>query len=290
LPDVLSSAVGRALATELRRLREHAGMSGDMVAEQLGWSASKVSRIETHRTGVKRRDLDRLLDLYGANEATRVQLAALADEQDARGWWTAYATTFPASYVAYIGLEDSAVTLQSWSPELIHGLLQTEDYARATMRSAFGSPPRVPPGEIQRRVEARIRRQDLLWLRDSREFVFILDEAALRHRLGTAETMRAQLTHLRRLSERPNVTIRMLPFSAAYPIGPCGFAILGFAPAHGTALGDVVYVEHLTGQSFFENEAETYEYRLAFEQLQAAALDEDASMQLVADVARDVWT
>ena len=140
-------AVRRALATELRRLREHASLSGDVVAERLGWSASKVSRIETHRTGIKRRDLDRLLDLYGADEATRHQLEALADEQDARGWWTPLATTFPAAYVTYIGLEDSAATLQSWSPELIHGLLQTEDYARATMQSAFGSPPRVPPAK-----------------------------------------------------------------------------------------------------------------------------------------------
>ena len=281
-------AVRRALATELRRLREHAGMSGDLVAERLGWSASKVSRIETHRTGVKARDLDQLLDLYGADEATRHRLAALAAEQDPRGWWTTFAPTFPASYVAYIGLEDSAVTLHSWSPELIHGLLQTEDYARATMQSAFGSPPRVPPGEIQRRVEARLRRQELFW-RESREFLFILDEAALRHRLGTAATMHAQLTHLGRMSSLPQVTIQVLPFTAVYPIGPCGFAILGFAPAHGAALGDVVYVEHLTGQSFFENEAETYEYRLAFEQLQAGALDPGASMRLVADVARDAW-
>jgi len=265
-------------------------MSGDMVAERLGWSASKVSRIETHRTGVKRRDLDRLLELYGVDEATREQLAALAGEQDARGWWTAYTTTFPASYLTYIGLENSAVTLHSWSPELIHGLLQTEDYARATMQSAFGSPPRVPPGEIQRRVEARLRRQELLSHANSRKFVFILDEAALRHRLGTAATMQTQLAQLGLISGLPNVTVRVLPFSHPYPIGPCGFAILGFAPAHGTVLGDVVYVEHLTGQSFFENEAETYEYRLAFEQLQAAALDSDASMQLVADVARTVWS
>jgi len=263
-------------------------MHGDVVAERLGWSASKVSRIETHRTGVKRHDLDQLLDLYGADEATRDRLTALADAQDPRGWWTAYAATFPASYVAYIGLEDSAVTLHSWSPELIHGLLQTEDYSAATMRSAFGSPPRVPPGEIQRRVEARLRRQELL-SRASREFVFILDEAALRHRLGSPETMRAQLAHLRRISSLPNVTIRVLPFTAAYPIGPCGFAILGFAPVHGTVLGDIVYVEHLTGQSFFESEADTYEYRLAFEQLHAGALDPDASMQLVADTARQVW-
>ncbi|HYK66806.1 MAG TPA: helix-turn-helix transcriptional regulator [Streptosporangiaceae bacterium] len=282
-------ALRRALATELRRLREHASMSGDVVAARLGWSASKVSRIETDRTGIKRRDLDRLLDLYGADEATRHQLEALADEQGARGWWTPLATTFPAAYVTYIGLEDSAATLQSWSPELIHGLLQTEDYARATMQSAFGSPPRVPPGEIERRVEARLWRQRLLWRRDAREYVFILDEAALRHRLGSVETMHAQLTHLRRISGLPNVTIRVLPFTAAYPIGPCGFAILGFAPAHGALLGDVVYVEHLTGQSLFENEAETYEYRLAFEQLQAGALNAATSMQLVGAVARDVW-
>src|SRR5258708_26977180 len=143
MPELPSSVVGRALAAELRRLREHAGLSGDEVAEQLGWSGSKISRIETHRTGVKPGDLDQLLEKYRVDEAQWRQLKALATEQEARGWWVVYANTFPPGYIAYINLEDSAASIHCWSPELVHGLLQTEDYARATMATAFGSPPVV---------------------------------------------------------------------------------------------------------------------------------------------------
>src|SRR5215475_7251600 len=123
VPDLRSSPVHRALAAELRRLREHAGKSGDEVASALRWSASKVSRIETNKTGVKLRDLNQLLNLYGVEEDRRRQLAALASEPEPRGWWTAYADSIGADYAAYISLEDSAASMSCWSPELIHGLL-----------------------------------------------------------------------------------------------------------------------------------------------------------------------
>jgi transcriptional regulator with XRE-family HTH domain len=292
MPELPSSAVRRALASALRRLREHAGMSGDDVADRLGWSASKVSRIETHRTGIKPRDLESLLSLYGVDDAQRSQLRALADEQTARGWWAAYSNTFDGDYISYISLEDSATSFRAWSPELIHGLLQTEDYARATMRSVFGWPPRLPPGEIQRRIDARMRRQALLTRPElkPKEFTFIQDEAALRHRFGTAEVMRAQLALLEQVSQLPNVTIRVLAFAGQHPIGPGGFAILHFAPVHGTTLDDIVYMEQLTRNIFVEEEAETYEYRLAFQQLTDEALDEDSSRALIASVAAEMWS
>ncbi len=290
MPDVPSSAVRRALAAELRRLREHAGMSGDEVAARLGWSGSKVSRIETHRTGIKPDDLELLLSLYDVDHDQRGQLRSLAEEQDGRGWWTVYASTFPPEYLAYIGLEAAAAAVRCWSPELIHGLLQTEDYARAATKIAFGEPPSVPPGEVQRRVDARQRRQEMLTGPDPRQFVFVLDEATLLHRFGTAATMRAQLLKVEQLSHLPNVTVQVLAFAGPHPIGPGGFALLEFAPVHGTRLNDVVYFEHLTGNSFVEAEHETYEYRRAFERLTAEALDENASRDLITKVGREVWS
>lgn len=290
MPDLPSSAVRRALAAELRRLREHIGMSGDEVAARLGWSGSKVSRIETHRTGIKTDDLELLLDLYGVDNEQRAQLRALADDQDARGWWSAYASALRPDYVVYIGLEAAAASVRCWSPELIHGLLQTEEYAREATLSALGDPPPLPPGDIQRRIDARLRRQEMLLQTASRHFTFVLDEATLRHRFGTAATMRAQLLQLARLSRRPNVTIQILAFTAAHPVGPGGFALLEFAPFHGMSLNDVVYMEHLTGNSFVENEAEVYQYRLAFDRLTIEALDEKASRRLISTVAREVWS
>jgi transcriptional regulator with XRE-family HTH domain len=290
LPDLPSSAARRALAVELRRLRERLGWSGDDVALRLGWSGSKVSRIETHRTGIKRDDLELLLSLYDLDDAQRGQLRALADEQEARGWWNAYTSTFLPTYIAYIGLEAAASTIRCWSPELIHGLLQTEDYARAATTIASGSPPLVSPGEIDRRIEARLRRQELLAQPGPQEFFFILDEAALRHRFGTSAIMRGQLIHIEELSHHPHITIQVLAFAGSYPIGPGGFALLQFDPVHGTRLNDVVYMEHLTSNSFVEAETEAYEYDLAFRRLTTAALDEAESRKLLLKVAKDVWS
>jgi transcriptional regulator with XRE-family HTH domain len=290
LPDLPSSAVRRALAAELRRLREHAGLSGDEVAARLGWSGSKVSRIETHRTGIKDADLELLLGLYNVDEDQRSQLRALAAEQDGRGWWTAYASTFAPEYLALIGLEAAASSISCWSPELIHGLLQTEAYARAALEVAYGLPAVIPPGEMHRRIEARLRRQEMLTQAAGKQFVFVLDEAALRHRFGTAAIMHAQLRQVEQLSRLPNVTVQILAFSGSHPIGPGGFALLEFAPVHGTSLNDVIYMEHLTRNTFVEEEMETYEYRLAFARLLAEALDEIASRKLISKIAREVWS
>jgi len=265
-------------------------MSGDEIAERLGWSASKISRIETYRTGVKTADLRRLLRLYEVDHARSAQLMALATQPETRGWWSGYASAFPAEYLSYIALEDSATTLRAWSPELIHGLLQTEDYAVAALAAVFGTPPRIPPGEIQRRVEARLRRQTLLTRSPDGDFRFVLDEAALRHGFGTTATMRAQLAQLEELSRRPGITIRVLPFAGPHPIGPGGFGILSFGPVYGMRLNDVVYVEHLTGQSLLADEQETYEYRQAFRKLTDAALDAEESRALIVSVAGQHWS
>jgi transcriptional regulator with XRE-family HTH domain len=269
-------------------LREERGMSGDDVAARLNWSASKVSRIETNRIGIKPPDLAQLLDLYAVDDTRRSQLRALAAVTETRGWWSAYADTLPAAYVAYIGLENSAASLRAWSPELVHGLLQTEDYAMAVLDAVFGT--RILPGGIRRRIEARLRRQALLTRTDAADLTFILDEAALRHRFGTAATMHDQLDQLERLSRLPAITIRVLPFAGPHPAGPGGFAILTFAPVHGTRLNDVVFAEHLAGQTLLEDEADTDEHELAFRRLSDAALDADSSRALIARIARDHWS
>jgi transcriptional regulator with XRE-family HTH domain len=290
MPDIPSTAVRRALAGELRRLREDAGLSGDEVAAKLNWSGSKVSRIETCRTGVKAADLERLLSIYEVAGLRRDQLKALAEEQDSRSWWVPYAGSLPAAYLSYISLEDSAIGFQAWSPELINGLLQTEDYAMATMGLVSGAEPWTSRNVLQRRVDARLRRQELLRRSDGkRRYTFVLDEATLHHGLGSAATMRAQLDKLVEISKRPGVSVRILAFKSIYPIGPGGFAILHFRPVHNTELDDVVYTEHLTHSSFVETGREVHQYQEAFKRLLGEALDTDESRQLIARVARDTW-
>jgi transcriptional regulator with XRE-family HTH domain len=289
--DFTSSAIRRQLATELRRLREQTGLSGDEVAERLGWSGSKVSRIETHRTGVKREDLDQLLALYQVTEPYRGQLIALAGElAGSRGWWAAYADALREEYASYISLEADATSVSCWSPELIHGLLQTQEYATAVIQSHMRTTSTLPPGELRRRVEARLRRQEILTRDEPAHVSFVLDEAVLLRRFGTAAVMRAQLERLEQVSEMPNVTLRVLALDGNHPIGTGGFIVLRFASVHGTVLDDVVYIEHLSRSSYVEEEDEAYQYQLAFDRLTAEALDEAASAELIRRTAAERWS
>ena len=289
LPDFSSSAIRRRLATELRRLREQTGLSGDEVADRLGWSGSKISRIETHRTGVKKPDLDVLLDLYEVDEDLRGQLKALAGERESRGWWAAYADALPEEYAAYISLEADAVSASWWSPELINGLLQSEGYATAVIQAHMRTTSTLPPGELRRRIEARMRRQEILTRPDPPEVSFVLDEAVLLRRFGTNAVMRDQLGRLDQIAEMPKVTLQVLALEGNHPIGTGSFAILRFAPVHGAVLDDVVYVEELSRSNYVEDENETYQYQLAFDRLAAEALSPDASRELIARTARERW-
>ncbi len=270
-------------------------MSGDEVASALRWSASKVSRIETNRIGIKAADLNKLIDLYNqrsdsplVDDTRRGQLIALASEPEPRGWWNGYADSIGPEYGAFISLEAGAVEERCWCPELIHGLLQTEDYANAIMEipTLTGS---LAPGTKQRRIEVRMRRQELLKNAD-KQFIFILDEAALLHRYGNAEVMRHQMVELDKVSRLPNVTVRVLALAGPHPVfGPGPFTLLKFADVHGTAMSDVVYIEQLTRSDFIEDEDSTYQYRLAFDHIIDKALDDEASRQLIADIAAKRW-
>jgi transcriptional regulator with XRE-family HTH domain len=289
LPDFSSSAIRRRLATELRRLREETGLSGDEIADRLGWSGSKISRIETHRTGVKQADLDKLLDLYEVDEDLRGQLKALAGERESRGWWAAYADTLPEEYASLISLEADAISLSCWSPELMHGLLQTHDYATAVIQSHMRSTSTMPPGELRRRVEARMRRQEILTRSDPVQVAFVIDEAVLLRRFGTRAVMQAQMEKLSDFASLPNVSLQILALEGNHPIGTGSFAILRFAPVHGAVLDDVVYVEELSRSNYVEEEDEAYQYQLAFDRLQADALTKDESRELISRIASERW-
>jgi len=265
-------------------------MSGDEVASALRWSASKVSRIETNRIGIKPADVARLLDLYAVDDARRRQLIALSAEPEARGWWSAYIDSIPSEYATYISLEDQATTIQCWSPELIHGLLQTQEYAQAVMSREFGSPPVLSPRTIHDRVDVRMRRQALL-TGEGKRFSFILDEGTLLRRHGSSQVMSDQLTQLEQVSRLPNVTVRVLAFDGPHPLVLQGsFGALEFAPVQGIDVGAVVYLEKLTGDEFVEDEAAAHQYRLAFERLAEVALNPDESRRLIARTRNELWS
>ncbi|MFF5206359.1 helix-turn-helix domain-containing protein [Streptosporangium sp. NPDC000396] len=272
------------MATELRRLRERAVLSGEEAAERLGWSSSKISRIETSRIGIKVKDLTSLLDLYAVPEGKREALLALARGAGQRGWWDAYSDSLPGEYANYIGLEAEAAAIKSYDGHLVHGLLQTEAYARAVLRVGLMS--LVPPGEIERRIEVRMTRQALLTQDAPLRFWTVIDEAVLHRMIGGPDVMREQLTKLKELAELPNVVIQVLPSALGAHTASAGtFAILEFPGMYDL---DVVYVETMTSSLYIETEAEVFRYNMAFDQLRAMALGPDESMAMIARVAENL--
>src|SRR5829696_7959481 len=148
----------RRLGAELRRLREAAGLTIDKVAEELECSPSKVSRIETGQVSATPRDVRDMLGLYRVDDARREAMVQVAREARQRGWWQKFVDV-PDGVPAYVGLETAATSIDVYMSLIVPALLQTPDYARAVIGAVR---PDLPPSEIDRRVELRLRRQDLL--------------------------------------------------------------------------------------------------------------------------------
>jgi transcriptional regulator with XRE-family HTH domain len=270
------SVRARQLSAELRRLRDAIRLTGEEVAERLGWSPSKVSRIETATTAPSLADLRQLLDVYDVSGTQRERLELLGQNLGQRGWWDAYADTLDSDYAAYIALEDQAASVRWYAAQIVPGLLQSEDYAREIIRSGSWT---YPPGEIERRVQVRMNRKRVLTRTDPLSLMVVLDEAVLHHQVGDLMLMRGQLQHLVEMSERPNVDLQVLPNTAgAHPAVQGEFVIVGFPELIAT---DVVYLENMTSGIYVEREADVFRYSLAFDQLRALALGPEESRALI---------
>lgn len=260
----------RRLAAELRRLRGEASLSIEETAARLKWPGSKVSRIENRQVGVSPRDLRKLLDLYDVGDcAFREELLELGRRATERGWWQSYSSgVIPNAYANLIGLEAEAATIRTYEPELVPGLLQTADYARAVIRAGR---PGDTSGEIDRRVEVRLERQEVL-TRSSPpppKVGVVLNEGVLARRVGGPEVMRAQLEHLMKERDRANITVQILPFSAGeHPamVGP--FTMLTFLDP---ADPGVVNVENVMGALALEKPEDTRSYEEVWNAIQAKA-------------------
>ncbi|HUZ39211.1 MAG TPA: helix-turn-helix transcriptional regulator [Streptosporangiaceae bacterium] len=280
---------GRRLAAELRRLRELTGMTGEEVARLLGWSGSKVSRIELRRTGLKQADLTRLLDLYQVDEPHRTDLLALARESSQRGWLEVVTADFAVGYAEYVQAEAEARSVWNWEPQVVPGLLQSPEYARAVMqgwRSMFA----LPPGDVDRRVQTRLVRQQRLTSDPPLELSVVVDESVLHRKFGDAGVMRRQLNSLVEASRQANLDLRVLPLDGSHPMATGAFTYMQFAQVHDVAAPDLVSVEHLDGSYYLENEDDTHRYRVTFEHLQTHALDREQSRNLISQTASGRWS
>jgi transcriptional regulator with XRE-family HTH domain len=273
----------RRLALELRRLREAARLTCEEVAEHLECSASKISRVETGRVSVSPRDVRDMLELYGVPEQQRDSLVQLSRDSRQKGWWHAYSDTINPQFATYVGLETAASEIRVYEVNIIPGLLQTEDYARTMIRSATMNGSH---DDIERTVALRMARQPALTRDDPPMLWTVVDEAALRRRVGGAELMRAQLEHVLELSSLKNVAMQVIPFAAgAHPAMGRPFVILVFPERIDP---DVVYLEDLTSTLYLEDVDEVDRYNVFFNHLRATALSFEDSAALVTSVLKEL--
>jgi transcriptional regulator with XRE-family HTH domain len=258
-PTVLRIALG----AQLRRLREASNLTTEQAAEAIRATHSKISRLERGRSGAKQRDVADLLSLYGVTDQTeREQLLALTREASVPGWWQQYSDILPRWFELYVGLEKAASVIRSYEVQFVHGLMQTEDYARAVI---LISNAKAPPEEIDRRVSLRIQRQQLLTQADAPGLWAVLDEAALRRSPGGPKVMRAQMERLLELTDLPNVTLQIVPFRVGPHAAAGGpFTILRFPEPE---LPDVVYLEQLNSALYLDQPDDVVDYVTVMDQL-----------------------
>jgi len=266
-----------ALGAQLRRLWEATNHTTGQAAGAIRASHSKLSRLERGRSGVRQRDVADLLTLYGVtDEAEREGLLILARQASARGWWQQYRDVLPRWFERYIGLEEAASVIRAYEVQLVHGLMQTEDYARAVI---LLSSARAPAGEIDRRVSLRMQRQQLLTQPGAAELWAVLDEAALRRPPGGPQVMRVQLEHLLRLTDLPNVTLQIVPFRAGPPASAGGpFTILRFPEPD---LPDLVYLEQLSSALYLDQPDDVTGYLAVMDRLCVQAETGAASQDML---------
>jgi transcriptional regulator with XRE-family HTH domain len=284
LPDARSgpTALRMALGAQLRRLREVSDVTTGEAAEAIRATPSKISRLERGRSSARQRDVADLLTLYGVtDEVERERLLALTRQAAAPGWWQQYSDVLPRWVELYIGLEKAASIIRTYEVQFIHGLLQTEDYARAVILIANSH---APAGEIDRRVSIRMKRQQLLTEPDAPELWAVLDEAALRRAPGGRDVMRGQLEHLLQSTELPNVTLQIVPFHAGPHAAAGGpFTILRFSEPD---VPDVVYLEQLNSALYLDQPDDVLGYMSVMNQLCVQAETGSASKEILGALLR----
>jgi hypothetical protein len=265
------------LGSQLRRLREARGITREAAGYSIRASESKISRMELGRVSFKTRDVEDLLTLYGiTDEQERAQLVSLAREANVAGWWHSYSDVLPTWFPTYVGLEGAAHLIRAYEVQFVHGLLQTEAYARAVVRRGMKGASRA---DVDKRVALRLERQKNLLAEHAPEFHVVLDEAALRRPYGDREVMRGQLQHLIEISERPNVRLQIMPFGFGGHSGESGaFTLLSFPESD---LSDVVYLEQLTSALYLDKHEDVGQYEKALKELQQDSPGPDESRDLL---------
>ncbi|GAA4535206.1 helix-turn-helix transcriptional regulator [Pseudonocardia xishanensis] len=270
-----NAVVGRLrLASGLRRHRLSAGLTLDDVAQRLECSPAKVSRMETGAVGANVQDVRAIAELLGLGDAERELMTELAREARSRGWWQEFADVVPAGSATFYGLEDGAARIEQHTTSLVPGLLQTRGYARALLESASAAGSAV----VERRLELRMRRQQVLSRQDRPAVTVLLDEAVLHRPVGGLAVMAEQLSSLLAMSSASTVDLRILPFSAgAHASAGVGFSLFGFDDR----VPPVVFAEQLSRNLFVDDPGEVQIYRRSLMDSTEKALAPEATRDMI---------
>jgi transcriptional regulator with XRE-family HTH domain len=270
----------RELGKRLRELRNRHGLTVEDVGEKLLCSATKVSRIETGARRPSLRDVRDLCELYGVDEPTSAELLGLTREARSQGWWTQYADL---NLDPYLGLEQDATAISSYTNYYIPALLQSEQYTRSIIKAIA---PKMDPDIYQQRVEVRMRRQEWVLGKENRpRYRVLMDEAVLRRCVGGPQIMAAQLDKVLQTEQVGKVTVQVVPFDVgAHAAQDSNFILFEFGAS--ADLGPVVFVEGLTGNHYLEGPDQIARYREALDYLRDSALGPRDSIHLVAEIQR----
>ncbi|MFF5304319.1 helix-turn-helix domain-containing protein [Streptomyces sp. NPDC013161] len=265
VPSVLRMILGR----QLEELRTRAGLTYEQAGEAIGVSHSTIRRMEAAKVArLRLADAEKLLQVYGVTDRQEIDtFLKSVREASKRGWWHTYRDVMPDWFAAYLSLEQAALQVRAYENEFVHGLLQTEEYARALLGAGN---PHAPTEATERRVALRMRRQELLTREAPPRVWVVMDETVLRWPVGGAAVMRAQIAHLIEVNRLPHVTLQIMPFAnGPHPAMRAGaFHLFRFRAAE---LPDVVYLNGLVGAVYLDKGDDVVVYREALDRLGAQA-------------------
>ncbi len=264
------------LGTQLRRLREAAGMNKSEAGYTIRASESKMRRLETGQVGFKERDVADLLTLYGvSNPVERQQFIELVKQSNQQGWWHPYTDVIPKWFEDFVGLEEAASRIQSYELMFVPGLLQTEEYARAV---AGHGQPKPSDEDIERRVQLRKQRQRILIGPNAPKLWALIDESVLHRPLGGDRVLRDQIGHLLDMTGMPNISVQVVPYPRSGSAAESAFTLLRFAEPE---LPNVAYVEHVGGALYVERFEEIEIYGRIMDRLAISAETPEDSRQFL---------
>ncbi|MFI1335140.1 helix-turn-helix domain-containing protein [Streptomyces sp. NPDC020845] len=272
------------LGKRLRELRERAGLKREQAAKVLHVAPATIRRMETAEVALKIPYVRMLLDAYGVTGGEAEAFITLTEDANRPGWWQRFHDILPDWFSVHVSLEGAAAVIRAYEPHFVPGLLQTEDYARAIMRT--GAVGQVDPEESERHVALRMERQTLLTREDAPHLWVVLDETVLRRPVGTPEVMRGQIDRLLTATERPNVTLQIAEFSSGHHPGTYGpFVLFRFAVPE---LPDMVYVEYLTGAVYLDERVEVASHLEVLDRMAAQAATARRTKEILRDFRKEL--